>query len=387
MFNWLAFDGLTRFIYFIYPFICQNVTSDIHSKFHNFSAWVHQHANRSATEPPDIIIIIIVRLFLTRRNTTDITRARVNHTVDDCRTVSAAVSIQSRAVKQVSLQCDFEGVYRLEGADVMQHRQRPRATFPSDSDRECRCREWWTGRSSRRIYSAAIGRWKSRTWAAAVVVCCGGRPTWRCRAAGSGLVETTLAVEIVERSADRTERSSTVCLRLPAWQPQALDLSRPGPAAWARQRVTSSRRGANWRRLTGWSRLYDKSSRMTGRTWLDMRRGRANMTASIAELATERRYLTLDGNAFPSRSWQSVPVGKFHRFSSVLQITGSTRPTCTRLDWCWLHGSRLALDIQLAEGGLQRMTPNRGLARNCIPNGLTGRWVMHKSEVAAWCPL
>jgi len=67
-----------------------------------------------------ILIIIIVRLFLTRRNTTkDITRARVNHTVDDCHTVSAAVSIQSRAVKQVSLQCDFEGVDRLEGADVM----------------------------------------------------------------------------------------------------------------------------------------------------------------------------------------------------------------------------------------------------------------------------
>jgi len=31
----------------------------------------------------------------------------------------------------------------------------------------------------------------------------------------------------VERSADRTERSSTVCLRLPARQPRALDLSRP----------------------------------------------------------------------------------------------------------------------------------------------------------------
>ena len=93
--------------------------------------------------------------------------ARVNHTVDDCHAVSAAVSIQSRAVKQVSLQCDFEGVYRLESADVMQHRQRPRATFPSD--RECRCREWWTGRLSRRLYSAAIGRWKSRTWAAVVV--------------------------------------------------------------------------------------------------------------------------------------------------------------------------------------------------------------------------
>jgi len=29
------------------------------------------------------------------------------------------VSIQSRAVKQVSLQCGFEGVDRLEGADVM----------------------------------------------------------------------------------------------------------------------------------------------------------------------------------------------------------------------------------------------------------------------------
>jgi len=63
-----------------------------------------------------IIIIIIVRLFLTRRNTAKaITRARINHTVDDCHTVSAAVSIQSRAVKQVSLQCDFEGVDRPEG--------------------------------------------------------------------------------------------------------------------------------------------------------------------------------------------------------------------------------------------------------------------------------
>jgi len=63
-----------------------------------------------------LIIIIIVRLFLTRRNTTDITRARVSHTVDDCHTVSAAVSVQSRAVKQVSLQCDFEGVDRPEGS-------------------------------------------------------------------------------------------------------------------------------------------------------------------------------------------------------------------------------------------------------------------------------
>ena len=116
--------------------------------------------------------------------------------------------------------------------------------------------------------------------------CGSGRPTWRYRAAGSGLVETTHAVEIVERSADRTERSSAVCLRLPARQPWALDLSCPGPAAWARQRVTSSRRGANWRRLTGWSRLYDESSHMTGRTWLSTRRGRANMAASIAEPAS-----------------------------------------------------------------------------------------------------
>ena len=36
-------------------------------------------------------------------------------------------------------------------------------------------------------------------------------------------------------------------------------------------------------------------------------------------------------------------------------------------------GSRLALDIQLGEDGLQRMTPNRGLVRNRVPNGLTGR--------------
>ena len=45
--------------------------------------------------------------------------ARVNHTVDDCHAVSAAMSIQSRAVKQVSLQCEYEGVDRLESADVM----------------------------------------------------------------------------------------------------------------------------------------------------------------------------------------------------------------------------------------------------------------------------
>ena len=56
------------------------------------------------------IIIIIVRLFLTRRNTTKTLQGR---------TVSAAVSIPSRAVKQVSLQCDFERVDRLDGADVM----------------------------------------------------------------------------------------------------------------------------------------------------------------------------------------------------------------------------------------------------------------------------
>ena len=49
----------------------------------------------------------------------DITMALVNHTVDDCHAVSAAVSILSRAVEQVRLQRDFEGVDRLEGVDVM----------------------------------------------------------------------------------------------------------------------------------------------------------------------------------------------------------------------------------------------------------------------------
>jgi len=80
-----------------------------------------------------IIIIIIVRQFLTRRNTTeDVTRARVNRTVDDCRTVSAAVSSQSRAVEQVCLQSDFEAVDRLEGADVM--RQPVPLQWSSDSE-------------------------------------------------------------------------------------------------------------------------------------------------------------------------------------------------------------------------------------------------------------
>jgi len=58
----------------------------------------------------------------------------------------------------------------------------------------CRCREWCPGCSSHRLYSAAIGRTLEDT----NLSCGSGRPTWRCRAAGSGLVETTLAVEIVE---------------------------------------------------------------------------------------------------------------------------------------------------------------------------------------------
>ena len=56
-----------------------------------------------------IIIIIIVRRFLTSRNMSLTLQGRA---------VSAAV--QSGAVKQVqSLQCDFKGVDQLKGADVM----------------------------------------------------------------------------------------------------------------------------------------------------------------------------------------------------------------------------------------------------------------------------
>jgi len=55
----------------------------------------------------------------------------------------------------------------------------------------------------------------------------------------------------------------------------------------------------------------------------------------------------------------------------MLCMTGSVRPTCTRLSRCWYLGSHLALEIQLGEDGLQRMTPNRDLARNHVPNGLT----------------
>ena len=55
---------------------------------------------------------------------------------------------------------------------------------------------------------------------------------------------------------------------------------------------------------------------------------------------------------------------------------GTVRPTQVRapdlVDVGYM-GSRLALDIQLGEGGLQRMTPNRGLARSGVPNGLTRR--------------
>jgi len=141
-----------------------------------------------------IIIIIIVRRFLTRRNSHvyDITRARVNHPVDECHTVSAAV--QSGAVKQVqSLQCDFKSVDQLKSTDVM--------SMP-----------WMVKRA---LVESTLFR-SDRALKDANLSCGSGRPTWRCRAAGSGLVETTLAVEIVERSADRTERSSTVCLRLPS---------------------------------------------------------------------------------------------------------------------------------------------------------------------------
>ena len=42
-----------------------------------------------------------------------------------------------------------------------------------------------------------------RTLKAANFSCGSGRPTWCCRAAGSGLVEAMLAIEIVERSADQ----------------------------------------------------------------------------------------------------------------------------------------------------------------------------------------
>ena len=62
---------------------------------------------------------------------------------------------------------------------------------------------------------------------------------------------------------------------------------------------------------------------------------------------------------------------KFHGFLPMLCMTGSVRPTCTWLSRCWYLGSHLALEIQLGEDGLQRMTPNRDLARNHVPNGLT----------------
>jgi len=62
---------------------------------------------------------------------------------------------------------------------------------------------------------------------------------------------------------------------------------------------------------------------------------------------------------------------KFHSFLPMLCMTGSVRPTCTRLSRCWYLGSHLALEIQLGEYSFQRMTPNRDLARNRNPNGLT----------------
>ena len=69
--------------------------------------------------PKPYNLLIIVRLFLTHRNTTKTLQGRASTIRLMTVTVSAAVSIQSRAVKQVSLQCSFEGVDRLEGADVM----------------------------------------------------------------------------------------------------------------------------------------------------------------------------------------------------------------------------------------------------------------------------
>ena len=106
-----------------------------------------------------IIIIIIVRRFLTSRNMSLTLQGRA---------VSAAV--QSGAVKQVqSLQCDFKGVDQLKGADVM--------SMP-----------WMVNRS---LVASTLFR-SDRALKDANLSCGSGRPTWRCRADGSGLVETTL---------------------------------------------------------------------------------------------------------------------------------------------------------------------------------------------------
>jgi len=109
-----------------------------------------------------IIIIIIVRRFrfLTSRNMSLTLQGRA---------VSAAV--QSGAVKQVqSLQCDIKGVDQLKGADVM--------SMP-----------WMVNRS---LVASTLFRSDRALKDAKNLSCGSGRPTWRCRADGSGLVETTL---------------------------------------------------------------------------------------------------------------------------------------------------------------------------------------------------
>jgi len=74
-----------------------------------------QHLSRQVIS----IIIIRLRQFLTRRNTTKvITRARINAKGDD---MSHRQQNQLRAVsgEEVRLQRDFETVNRLFGADVL----------------------------------------------------------------------------------------------------------------------------------------------------------------------------------------------------------------------------------------------------------------------------
>jgi len=75
-----------------------------------------------------------------------------------------------------------------------------------------------------------------------------------------------------------------------------------------------------------------------------------------------------DGNAFLSRRWNlsQFAFRQFHRFLPVwLEVWDLRAPGLVDVGYM---GSRLALDIQLGEGRLQNMTPNRGLARNVVPN-------------------
>ena len=135
---------------------------------------------------PIIIIVIIVRLFLTRRNTTKTLQGRASTIRLTTVALSRQDSVTNSQTGKSSVRlwrsqstgwrgCDAVGTSSASSCHVS---VRQRMSMP-----------WVVNRS---LVTSTLFR-SDRTLKVANLSCGSGRPTWRYRTAGSGLVETSLS--------------------------------------------------------------------------------------------------------------------------------------------------------------------------------------------------